>query len=218
MISPTVLTTLEKLLRRLPFHIDDIARVNACFADWRKTDSEEHRKMVDLWTYCFVWRNLLVKFSNNPKANPADFDILVAKGFERIVERRHTIRDANKYANWVSVVCRNVFINYLRKKKKNVSFDENIATGVVSEPEELVIDTTLLIQVLERAILRLPKYLQDVATLRILEQQTYEEISHRTGKRVEIIRSYMNKAKQRLIVDEVLSVFIKKEFREDTEN
>ena len=217
MTVSTALNKLEKLLSRLPFHLDDIAQANACYTRWLQTQSNDDKKLVDLWTYCFVWRSVLVKVSNNSKVNPADFDMIVAEVFERVVSRRHTIRQSNKYASWVSVICRNVFINYIRKKRNDIPFDENIASGVVSEPEELVNDTTVLIQVLEAAIQRLPTYLRDIALLRILEHQSYEEISLKTGKRVEIIRTYMNKAKQRLKNDEALAVFIRKEFREDLE-
>ena len=215
MTASTALSTLEKLLSRLPFHLDDIAKANACYTRWLKNKSKEDKKLIDLWTYCFIWRSVLVKFSNNSRVNSADFDMVVAEVFERVVSRRHTVRNPGKYASWVSVICRNVFINYVRKKRTSIPFDENIASGIIAEPEEPVNDTTILIQVLESAIGRLPKYLQDIAVLRILEHQSYEEISTRTGKRVEIIRTYMNKAKQRLRRDDALAVFLKKEFHED---
>ncbi len=217
MTSLTALSKLEKLLDRLPFHLDEVGEANACFAKWREEGRPEDRKVLDLWTYCFIWRSLLVKFSKNTRANPSDFDMVAARAFERIVDRRSSIRDAGKYASWVSVVIRNVFINYVRKRRLNVPFDENATSSLVSEPEEPLTDITVLMQVVESAIRRLPVYLQDVAVLRILEQQSYEEISRRTGKRIEIIRTYMNKAKRRLRGDDRLALFIRKEFREEGE-
>lgn len=182
---------------------------------WLQTDSQEDRKIIDLWTYCFVWRGLLVKFGSHSKANDSDFDMVVAEVYERIVDRRHTIREKNKYASWVSVICRNVFINYIRKQKYSVPFDENAVFGIIAEAEPGCYDATVLIQVLEEAIQRLPPYLQDIAVLRILENQTYEEISLKTGKRVQIIRTYMNKAKKRLKEDDALLAFINEEFGEE---
>ena len=218
MVSSSILSTLDKLLTRLPFHLDDLKQINTYYASWCRNGSQEDRMIVDLWTYCFVWRNLLVKFSRHPDTNPSDFDLIVAKGFERIVDRRHTIRDAKKYAHWVSVVCRNVFINYLRQRKPTVPFDERIDSRIAEEPIIATDDTTILIQAFEYAIGRLPDYLQDVATLRILEQQSYEEISVMTGKPVDIVRTYMNKAKKRLQNDDLLILFVRSEFLEDSEN
>ena len=216
MASSTALSKLEQLLKRLPFHLDDIEEANAHYVLWQSTGKAEDRKIVDLWTYCFVWRGLLVKFSTHTKANDSDFDMLVAEVYERVVDRRHTLRKKNKYASWVSVICRNVFINYMRKQKISIPFDESMVSGVIAEPDHSYSDTTVLIQVLEEAIRRLPAYLQDIAMLRILENRSYEEISLKTGKRVQIIRTYMNKAKKRLRNDEALVVFINEEFREET--
>ena len=217
MASTTAISTLEKLLSRLPFHLDDIGKANACYELWQKTQKAEDRKTVDLWTYCFIWRGLLVKFSAHSKANPSDFDMLVAEVYERVVDRRHTLRDKGKYASWVSVICRNVFINYLRKLKSTIPFDESIGSGIIAEDDHAYSDATVLIQVLEGAIRRLPAYLQDIAVLRILENQSYEEISVRTGKRIQIIRTYMNKAKKRLRKDGALLMFINEEYREEAE-
>ena len=218
MASTAALNKLEKLLSRLPFHLDDIKEANARYEEWKKTGKVEDRKIIDLWTYCFVWRGLLVKFSSHSKANSSDFDMVVAEVYERVVERRHTLRKQNKYASWVSVICRNIFINYVRKQKVSIPFDETIASGIVAEPDDSYSDTTVLIQVLEEAIRRLPAYLQDIAVLRILENRSYEEISLRTGKRVQIVRTYMNKAKRRLRNDDTLLVFIREEFHEEAEN
>lgn len=216
MASSTALRTLEKLLNRLPFHLDNIDEANASYELWDKTGSDEDRKVVDLWTYCFIWRGMLVKFGSHSKANDADFDMVVAEIYERVVDRRHTLREKSKYASWVSVICRNVFINYIRKQKSSIPFDENAVSGVIAEPDYVSSDAAVLIQVLEKAIRRLPAYLQDIAVLRLLENRSYEEISIQTGKRIQIIRTYMNKAKKRLKNDDALVMFIRDEFYEET--
>lgn len=217
MASIKAVQKLEKLLERLPFHLDDIEKANECYELWQQTENREDRKIIDLWTYCFVWRGLLVKFGSHSKANESDFDMVVAEVYERVVDRRHTLREKSKYASWVSVICRNVFINYIRKQKYSVPFDENAVFGVIAEADHAYFDATVLIQVLEKAIQRLPPYLQDIAVLRILENQSYEEISVKTGKRVQIIRTYMNKAKKRLREDNALLLFINEELGEETE-
>lgn len=125
MISPTDLAKLEQLLSRLPFHLDDLIRANAVYETWMKHRKIEDQHIIDLWTYCFIWRNLLVKFSRNPDLRASDFDMLVARVYERIMERRYTVRDETRYANWVSVVCRNFFVNYLRTFKKSLPIQDS---------------------------------------------------------------------------------------------
>jgi len=216
MIQSTALAKLEKLTAHLPFHLDDIPRINETYRNWMTDGRRETLKIVDIWTYCFVWRNLLVKFARSPDLDPADFDLLVAKIYERIVERRHTIRDHRSYANWVSVVCRNLFINHVRSPRKSVPLHDYQVVGLVAEPEEDAGDDVLiLIQALESAIQRLPEYLREIAQLRIVGHLTYEEIRVKTGKKIEVVRSYVNKALQRLRDDEQLALFVRREYRED---
>lgn len=216
MIYPQTFETLERLVSRLPFHLDNIDEANALFDSWRKNRRREEQNIIDLWTYCFVWRNVLLKFSRDPDLNPSDFDMLVARIFERIVDRRHTIREKDRYASWISVVCRNSFINHVRVRKKNVQVREEDWQGwYISEPKVAAGDGALLLQVLSRAIARLPGYLRAAAHMRLVEELTYDEISDITGKKVEVVRAYVNKALRRLRNDQQLRVFLEKEFRED---
>ena len=93
------LSKIEHLMVRIPFHLDDVGQANAAFTRWKQTNSRADRQIVDLWTYCYIWRNLLVKFSRNPQLNRSDFELLVTRVFERIVERRGSVRDETRYTN-----------------------------------------------------------------------------------------------------------------------
>ncbi len=218
MISTTDLAKLEQLVSRLPFHLDNVQAANAVFARWIKYGRVEDQNIVDLWTYCFIWRNLLVKFYRNTNLNPSDFDLLVARVFERIMERRYTVRDKTRYTNWVAVICRNSFVNYLRGRKKNLPFDEQLASEVHEEPAVFGDDLALLHELLEGAIARLPLYLQGVIRMRLIEQLSYVVISERLNKKIEVVRSYANKGMKKLRGDKVLCEILKKEFREDLKN
>ncbi len=218
MISTNNLARLERLIARLPFHLDDLKQANEVFKAWVVHGKEEHQKIIDIWTYCYVWRNLLVKFSRNTDLNPNDFDMLVASVFERVVERRYSVRDEMRYTNWVSVICRNFFVNYLRGRKKHIPIDNPDTIAVFDEPVGAEDDVVILRHALSSAIERLPKYLRTVVELRLIEQWSYEEISEEMDKKIEVVRSYFNKAIKRLRADPVLRRFIKRDFREDIEN
>ena len=216
MISTSHLARLDRLLSRLPFHLDDVHQANLAFQRWVKFNRLEDQQIVDIWTYCFIWRNLIVKFTRDPELNESDFDMLVARVFERILERRYTVRDEGRYTNWVSVICRNFFVNYLRSRKELVPIDDPELLACVEEPQRDEEDLVILRQILRDAIARLPAYLREIVEMRLLEQTTYEDISEKQGKSVQVIRSYFNKAKLR--EDELLRKLIQRDFREDIEN
>ncbi|MEM8483960.1 MAG: sigma-70 family RNA polymerase sigma factor [Bacteroidota bacterium] len=215
MRSTTHLAKLEALLARLPFELDDVQSANATFQNWVAHGRHQDRVAVDIWTYCYVWRNLITKFSRSSDLDNADFDMLVARVFERIVDRRHTIRDNSRYASWVSVICRNFFVNHLRAHKKSSVTNPADFTCATDEPVAFDDDLMVLHQVLQSAIARLPRYLQSVVEMRLFQHKSYDEISTLTGKSVEVIRSYVNKAVKRLREDRLLRRLIKRDFRED---
>jgi RNA polymerase sigma-70 factor (ECF subfamily) len=218
MISTHNLARLERLTARLPFHLDDLEQANETFEAWVKHGNDDDQKIIDLWTYCFVWRNIVVKFNRNADLNRSDLDMLVASIFERAVERRYTVRDETRYTNWVSVICRNYFVNYLRSRKKMLSIEDPDSLPILDEPAEFDDDFVVLKQAINSAIERLPQYLQIVIRMRLVERRSYEEISEVMGKKIEVVRSYYNKAVNRLREDSELKAFIKRDFSEDIEN
>ncbi len=215
MRSTTHLAKLDALLARLPFELDNMPAANAAYRKWISHGRHEDRVTIDIWTYCFIWRNLITKFARRPDLDAADFDMLIARVFERVVDRRHTVRDEMRYTNWVSVICRNFFVNHLRTCKTKTA----TRTTEIADAEEAVFsfddDLLVLHQVLHSAISRLPRYLQSVVKMRLFEHKSYDEISMHTGKSVAVIRSYFNKAMKRLREDKVLRRLIKRDFRED---
>ncbi len=218
MTPTTDLSKIEHLTVRLPFDLDDLNRANDAFMAWTKYRRLADQQIIDIWTYCYVWRNLIVKFSRNPHLNKSDFDLLVTRVFERIVDRRGTIRDEMRYTNWVSVICRNYFVNYLRGLKRNRPFLEQEIIDPVEEPQEYGDDYIVLNQIVRGAIHRLPFYLQQVVEMRLFDQMSYDEISLELNRKVEVTRSYYNKAMRRLRNDGLLRRLVKRDFREDIEN
>ena len=218
MIPTTDLSKIEHLVARIPFHLDDVAAANEAFKRWRKNKDVRAQQIIDIWTYCYVWRNLLIKFSRNPSLNRSDFDLLVTQVFERIVEKRDSVRDETRYANWVSVICRNSFVNYLRGLKRNQRVRDHEFVEPGEGLEEYDDDFIVLHQLVQSAVQRLPTYLQRVVRMRLFDQKSYDEISVELNRKVEVIRSYFNKAMRRLREDRLLVKLVKRDFREDIEN
>jgi RNA polymerase sigma factor (sigma-70 family) len=111
-----------------------------------------------------------------------------------------SIASADRYAHWVSVVCRNTYLNFLRSRPRtaNEPIDDELSSFI--DPIR-ALQTTQLRQTLCASIDRLPAFLSVVARLRFVDQKSYQEIGQATGKPVPVIRAYAHRAAIRLRAD-----------------
>ena len=193
--------SLDQLAGQLPFHLDDVDAVNACYLRWREKRDEKERKMVELWIYCFIRRYFIVKFVQESSYNPVDFDAIVDGTFEKVERFAAQIQRPDRFANWVSVICKNSYLNYLRRKRRAVPLEVDLEPDFVAEPAVPYNDSAKSRLVVLRAIRRLPPYLQECVRLRYLDGLSYEDIGDRTGHPLPRIRAYINKAMKRLRED-----------------
>ncbi len=200
--------SLDSLASRLPFHLDDIKSANAAFMQWQESGSDSDYRIVQLWTYCFIRRYYLVKFIQESTYGVADLDELIEKTFLKVERGATEINRPSRYASWVSVVCKNTFLNYLRSRKPSVSIEEEGTPPLVAEAPAVYDDVGLAREAVQRAIDRLPDYLQECVRLRFIDGLSYSEISERTGYPLPRIRSYINKGLNRFRSDETLLSFL----------
>ncbi len=195
MAFPTLFRSLDAVARALPFHLNETDKVNRAFRRWRRTDAAQALYVVDLWTYCFVRRYFLVKFSRDPACGgAADLEELIEQVYARVQQHRSTVADTTRYASWVSVVCKNAFLNYLRSLTPTVSIDQENGPQLRAEAPEATLDAGLVYEGLRQALARLPGYLRQIARLRLLEACSYRDIERITGRDLPTIRSYVNRA------------------------
>lgn len=199
---------LDALATRLPFHIDDTAAANEAFVRWRSSGEDADRRIVQLWTYCFIRRYYTVKFVQDSSYGAADLDELIDKTFQKVEEASAEIKRPGKFTGWVSVICKNNYLNYLRSRKPSLSLDAEGGPQLVAERPAAYDDVGLARDAVRRALERLPEYLQECARLRFIEGLSYEEISERTGYPLPRIRSYVNKAVARFRSDEQLLAYL----------
>lgn len=208
-MSSSSLESLEALAARLPFHLDDTAAVNTCYARWFDSPSKNDRLTIDLWTYCFVRRYFLVKLAQESAVGPAEFEELVDRTFRKVEHAAGQIKRPERYASWVSVVCKNTFLNHLRDHRRAVPLDAGQGPQLVAETPQRFNDVGFARQAIHEAIDRLPDYLQECVRLRFIDGLTYREINERTGHPLPRIRSYVNKAMKRFREDAVLLEYLK---------
>ncbi|PEN12546.1 RNA polymerase subunit sigma-70 [Longibacter salinarum] len=184
---------LRPLLRQLPFPLDDTDRLNHVYARWARSGALSDREIVDLWTYCFTWRYFLSKAARSSMRRPSDMDALIARSIRRTCRTRHDATAIVRYASWVSVVCRNTFVNYAKRSRALASIDD-LRGFAVSEPAPTYNDAPRIRRVLLAAILRLPTYLQDTARLFFVDGCSFETIAASTGKSIPTVRTYKCRA------------------------
>lgn len=207
-MSASSFETLDGLIAKLPFHLDDVDSVNACYVRWSQVPTDDDRYLIDLWTYCFIRRYFLIKLVQESTMGAADFDELVDRTFVKIDSSVRRLKRPDHYGNWVSVICKNTFLNYLRDRRHAVSLEDRPITRVAAEPAQEYTDAGHARMAVHRAIDRLPRYLQECVRLRFIDGLNYEEISARTGFPLPRIRSYINKAVKRFRDDDRLLAYL----------
>lgn len=193
------------LADHLPFAPDDFDAVNALYARWCAGRSPADRRLLDIWTYGFVTRYFRSYGRRTCRHGRADVDLLVARVLAKVMGQADALRRTDRYAAWVSIVCRNTYLHYLEARRP---------MWVVAEPDRFAaafatpgraLDRRLARRAVVRAIDRLPGFLREVARMRLLEERSYGEISARTGKPVPTLRAYTNRALRRLRADPAVS-------------
>lgn len=204
---------LDRLVARLPFPLDATDEVNAAFERWQTEGSPEDEMAVALWTYCFVMRYFLVKSVYGSIQHAADVDALVAKVYRKIERKRTSVEEASRYASWVSVICKNTFLNYVQRRPTEQSIQEKDGPVLVAEPAQAH-DAGFVMEALDEAIDRLPPYLQETARLYFLKGYSYAEISDAIDRPVPTVRSYRHKIVQRFREDDRLLAVLPTENQE----
>lgn len=189
---------------QLPFPIDDTDAVNDAFRRWRRQDDPEAGHVVEMWVYCYVCRYFLVKAAGNAFDRAAVPDELITSTYEKIRNNHDSVRDPDRFSNWVSVVCKNTFLNEARRTRTAESIHRERGPTLKAEDGRPTARLGLVREAIKEAIERLPEYLRTPARLYFLEGRNFEEISEVTGKAVSTVRTYKHKAIQRLREDGTL--------------
>ena len=115
MSHSSILRPLEEVLAWLPFEVDDFAAVNTLFARWQESGNEADLDLLLKWMYGYIYRYVMVRFMRNETLSSVDVDILLSEMLIQVHDSMAKVSDADKFASYVSVICRNVYSNHLRK-------------------------------------------------------------------------------------------------------
>jgi len=205
MTSPS--SHLRTVLDHLSFPVDDTEAANSAFEQWREHADSEAKRSVDLWTYCYVCRYFLSKSIRGEFRSATDADELIARTYRKVEEKRSGVRNPERYASWVSVVCKNTFLNHKQRAPMAKSINAELRPRLQAEPNART-QIGFVEEAFTQAIEQLPDYLQKAAQLYFLKGKDYEEISTAIGKPVPTVRSYKHKAVKRLREDDTLREYV----------
>lgn len=212
----TELTSLEVLASSLPFRLDESERVNDAFSSYMSSGLKQQKVLIDLWTYCFVRRYFLMKFLKETAFRSAELDQIVEKTYQKVEKSRGDIESHHRYAQWVSVVCRNTYINFVTRRQAIMGLDQLASDpAVYSVGTELEDNAAGVHLALVRAVEALPEFLRSTARMKFIEALSYEEISRIIGKRVPTVRSYIHKICARFRKDQALRAWASHIFEND---
>lgn len=205
---PTPSSELRTVIDRLPFAVDETEVANDTFRRWREEGDPEAKRLVDLWTYCYVCRYYLSKSARGTFHNPSDADELTTRAYHKVQKNCDDVRNPDRYANWVSVICKNTLLNYTRRDRFSESIEDEGGPTLIAEEEHLATSVGFVREAFAEAIDRLPKYLQEPARLYFLENQEFKEISEAVNKPVATVRTYKHKAMKQLRTDDRLQEYV----------
>lgn len=185
---------LRPVAEQLPFHLDDAPKINEVFVRWRRRPSASDKRLIDIWTYCYVYRYFLIKFSVTGEQFPLPVDQLVSSAFADVQEHLHSVCFPDRFTIWVSRICRNSFANYLRTQYTTVPLEEAGPALTVEQRWAVDIhDAAVVGRDIAAAVAALPVFLQKIASMRLLQGCSYKSISAGTGVSRATARAYVYK-------------------------
>jgi RNA polymerase sigma factor (sigma-70 family) len=201
----TSFSTIDRLAERLPFRIDDSDAVNKLYDETRRNPDPRRLELIEIWTYCYIWRYFLWKHVQNESSSVGEFEASVSEAFRRAWMGKDRV--SVSYASWISVVCRNTFLTYARRLNTVTALDDRTTELLQSEVPVREHDPEMLRWAIAEAIERLPAHLCECARLHFLENLDYDEMARLTGRSPATLRAYVHKSLKKLREDPWLKEF-----------
>lgn len=143
------------------------------------------------------YRNLMFRVAFDILGNVCDTEDALQDAFMRIAENMDKISavDCPQTRNFAVIITRNVCFNMLRKKRVQVELDED-APSDGSVEEEIFSD--MGVEILERALKRLPQNYRDILYLTAYEELSLHAAADILGITYENAKSRVQRARKKL--------------------
>ena len=203
------LKRLGTLARRLPFAVDDYEAASQAFVRWRESGRDADLETIEVWLYCYSQRYVLTRLMREAPLAAGETDRILGDVFSRARDKLDSVAEPERFSHWASVVCRNAFLNSVRRLFQRTDLDDApVATYDADEETMATLDRSLVRHVVDRAVARLPAALEPIARLRLIEQHSYDHIAAATAHPLPTVRTYAAKAVGRLREDPELRALL----------
>jgi RNA polymerase sigma-70 factor (ECF subfamily) len=135
--------------------------------------------------------NFFLRLTGNRGAS----EDLVQDVFLRILKYRTTYRGQSKFTVWLYQIARNAHIDYLRKRKGELSLDDQWDEVVESEPTPLdQLERGQDVRLLREALARLPLKKREVLVLSRYQDMKYKDIAELFGCQIGTVKAHVHRA------------------------
>lgn len=120
---------------------------------------------------------------------------LVQEIFVRVIRYRETFRDGNLFTTWAYRIARNAYIDQARKRRFEVQTEGPVEVPVNPSNEA---ETNQDLDLLRKALDRLPEQHREILALARFEQMPYERIAELLGVEVGTVKTRVHRAIKQL--------------------
>ena len=157
------------------------------------------------WTEMVSHRNYLVRFAQRKLRDPLMAEDAVHDVFEAVLSGRAVFAGRAALRSWLTAVLKNKIVDSVRRNAGTDSLDEAFEDGGAFEiecpqprPDEIAEQQQLLTLALQR-IEALPAGLRDAMRLRVLEEQSTEDVCRELGISEENLFVRIHRARKQLL-------------------
>ncbi|WP_442603666.1 RNA polymerase sigma factor [Paenibacillus sp. KN14-4R] len=140
-----------------------------------------------------VYRTAFYILGNEQDALDASQEALI-----RIYTKIHSYEEKALFKTWVQRIVTNICIDKFRKKRPQVSIEENDMQFIYSKDVESEVMSTYVAKDVREAIEKLPEHHRTVIVLRYLQDFSYNEIAESLDLPLNTVKSYLFRARQQL--------------------
>jgi RNA polymerase sigma-70 factor (ECF subfamily) len=166
---------------------------------------EPMRHPTVAWTEMVSHRSYLVRFAQRKLRDPLMAEDAVHDVFEAVLSGRAVFSGRAALRSWLTAVLKNKIVDSVRRNTGTESIDEDFDDGEAMSiacpqprPDEIAEQQQLLMRALAR-IEALPSGLRDVMRLRVLEDQSTDEVCRELGISEENLFVRMHRARKHLL-------------------
>lgn len=148
--------------------------------------------------------SILQLYLQRTGGNSDDAHDLLQETFVKVYLNLHRYSDNFTFGQWVYAIARNTFIDYVRKKRDDLSLD-NMPSGYNSQvpsageptPEESYISSQQRTQIAQHMQKMTPRY-RKLIELRFFKDYSYEEIAAELNMPLGTVKTQIHRAREQL--------------------